>query len=78
MSGATPVRPRRRLRSSTGTSAPSSIIGGGRTVYVHSSSFSFSCVSSTMSYSAYSNSGLQKSASNGQTSTQIPQYMQSA
>ena len=31
-----------------------------------------------MSYSAYSNSGLQNSASNGQTSTQMPQYMQSA
>ena len=31
-----------------------------------------------MSYSAYSNSGLQKSASNGHTSTQIPQYMHSA
>ncbi len=31
-----------------------------------------------MSYSAYSNSGLQNSASNGQTSTQIPQYMHSA
>ena len=31
-----------------------------------------------MSYSAYSNSGLQNRASNGHTSTQIPQYMQSA
>ena len=30
-----------------------------------------------MSVSAYSNSGLQCSASNGQTSMQIPQYMQS-
>jgi hypothetical protein len=28
--------------------------------------------------SEYSNSGLQKMASNGQTSTQMPQYMQSA
>ena len=28
--------------------------------------------------SEYSNSGLQKSASNGHTSTQMPQYMQSA
>ena len=28
--------------------------------------------------SEYSYSGLQKSASNGQTSTQIPQYMQRA
>ena len=71
MSGAT-------VGSSAGTSAPSSIIGGGNTAYVHSSSFSFSCVSSTMSYSEYSNSGLQNSASNGQTSTQMPQYMQSA
>ncbi len=31
-----------------------------------------------MRCSPYSNSGLQNSASNGQTSTQIPQYMQSA
>ena len=31
-----------------------------------------------MSYSAYSNSGDQNSASNGQASMQIPQYMQSA
>ena len=30
-----------------------------------------------MSSSAYSNSGLHQSASNGQTSTQIPQYMHS-
>lgn len=30
-----------------------------------------------MSVSAYSNSGDQKSASKGQTSMQIPQYMQS-
>ncbi len=30
-----------------------------------------------MSSSAYSNSGLQNSASNGQTSMQIPQYMHS-
>jgi hypothetical protein len=29
-----------------------------------------------MSSSAYSNSGLQNSASKGQTSTQMPQYMQ--
>ena len=29
-----------------------------------------------MSYSAYSNSGDQYSASNGQTSMQMPQYMQ--
>jgi hypothetical protein len=28
--------------------------------------------------SEYSNSGLQNSASNGHTSTQMPQYMQSA
>ena len=31
-----------------------------------------------MSYSAYSNSGDQNSASNGQASMQIPQYMHSA
>ena len=30
-----------------------------------------------MSTSAYSNCGLQNSASNGQTSMQMPQYMQS-
>ena len=47
-------------------------------MYVHSSRRSFSCVSSASPYSAYSNSGLQKSASNGQTSTQMPQYMHSA
>src|SRR6266704_6790674 len=39
---------------------------------------SFSWVRGSCEYSAYSNSGLQKSASKGQTSTQIPQYMHSA
>ena len=62
---------------STG-SAPTSSGGGGRTRYVHSSRRCFSWVISTMSYSAYSKSGAQNSASNGQTSTQIPQYMHSA
>jgi hypothetical protein len=61
-----------------GTSAPSSSGGGGSTVDIQSESRSFSWVSWRMSYSAYSNSRLQKSASYGHTSTQIPQYMQSA
>ena len=62
----------------SGASAPISKAGGGKTLYVHSSRRSFSWVMRSMSYSAYSNSGLQNSASNGHTSTQIPQYMQSA
>src|SRR6266508_2338542 len=61
-----------------GGSAPTSSSGGGFTWYVHSSSRSFSWMSSWMSYSAYSNSGDQNSASNGQTSTQMPQYMHRA
>ena len=39
---------------------------------------SISWVSCSIWEVAYSNSGLQWSASNGQTSTQMPQYMQSA
>ena len=46
-----------------GSSAPSSSSGGGRTVAIQSESLSFSWVISRMSYSAYSNSRLQKSAS---------------
>jgi class 3 adenylate cyclase/Mrp family chromosome partitioning ATPase len=64
--------------SRSGASAPSSSAGGGRTLYVHSSRRSFSWVIRSISYSAYSNSGLQNSASNGHTSTQMPQYMQRA
>ena len=52
--------------------------GGGGTVHIHSRSRSRSCVRSATSYSAYSNSGDQKSASNGHASMQIPQYMHSA
>ena len=47
-------------------------------VAIHSPRRSLSWSSSAMRDSLYSNSGLQKSASNGQTSTQIPQYMHSA
>ena len=51
--------------------------GAGGTVAIHSPSRSFSCSRSRMSSSAYSNSGDQYSASNGHTSMQMPQYMQS-
>ncbi len=62
---------------SLGSSAAGSRAGGAGTVHIHSRSFSRSWVSSRMSVSAYSNSGDQNSASKGQTSMQIPQYMQS-
>src|SRR5262249_29034130 len=52
--------------------------GGGGTVSIHVPSRSLSCNRFRMSYSAYSNSGDQNSASNGHASMQIPQYMQSA
>ncbi len=42
---------------------------------IQAPSRSFSWIRSRMSSSAYSNSGLHHSASNGHTSTQIPQYM---
>ena len=58
--------------------APSSSGSGSGTVSIHSPSLSLSCSSSAMRRSEYSNSGLQNSASNGHTSTQMPQYMQSA
>ncbi len=45
---------------------------------IQARSVSFSWSSSPIAYSVYSNSGLQKSASKGQTSTQMPQYMHSA
>ena len=63
---------------SLGSSAAGSSAGGSGTVHIHSRSLSRSWVSSRMSVSAYSNSGDQKSASKGQTSMQIPQYMHSA
>ena len=52
--------------------------GGSGTVSIHSPSLSLSWSRSAMWGSEYSNSGLQNRASNGHTSTQIPQYMQSA
>src|SRR4029079_17485993 len=58
--------------------APSSRGSGSWTVSIPSPSRSLSWSSSAMRDSLYSNSGLQNSASNGHTSTQIPQYMQSA
>src|SRR5437764_13930768 len=60
------------------TSAPVSSGGGSGTVSIHSPSRSLSCNRSAMFDSEYSNSGVQKRASNGQTSTQMPQYMHSA
>src|SRR5690606_34322039 len=63
--------------SSLAGSPLGSCAGGGGTVAIHSPRRSCSCSRSRMSYSAYSNSGDQNSASNGHTSTQMPQYMQS-
>src|SRR4029077_14166973 len=60
------------------TSAPTSSGSGGLTVSIHSPSFSLSWRSSPIRGSEYSYSGLQKRASKGQTSTQIPQYMHRA
>lgn len=67
----------RAVAISLGSSAAGSSAGGTGTVHIHSRSRSRSWVSSRMSVSAYSNSGDQNSASNGHTSMQIPQYMQS-
>ena len=63
--------------SSLAGSPAGSCAGGAGTVHIHSRSVSFSCSRLRMSYSAYSNSGDQNSASNGQTSMQMPQYMHS-
>ena len=63
--------------TSGSASAPSSSGGGAGTVSAHARSLSISWIRPGISYSAYSNSGLHHSASNGQTSTQIPQYMHS-
>ena len=60
------------------TSAPSSRGSGSGTDSIHSPRRSLSWSSDAMLGSEYSNSGLQNSASNGQTSTQMPQYMHSA
>jgi hypothetical protein len=64
--------------TSAGGSAPSSSGGGGTTVSAQARSLSFSCSSGAIEYSLYSNSGDHHNASNGQTSTQMPQYMHSA
>src|SRR6185369_7776063 len=61
--------------SSLAGSPCGSCAGGGGTVHIHSRSVPFSWSRSRMSYSAYSNSGVQNSASNGQASMQMPQYM---
>src|SRR5690606_36811966 len=52
--------------------------GWSGTVASQSCSLSMSCIMSPICASEYSYSGLQNSASNGQTSTQMPQYMQRA
>ena len=66
------------VRTSAGTGPVGSSSGGGGTEPSHSRSWSRSWVSSATSPAAYAYSGDQNSASNGQTSTQIPQYMHSA
>src|SRR5204863_4671855 len=60
------------------TSAPISSGSGSGTESIHSPSFFLSWRSRAMFHSEYSYSGLQNSASNGHTSTQMPQYMQRA
>ncbi len=60
------------------TSAPASRAGASGTVSIHSLSRSLSWSRSAMRGSEYSYSGLQNNASNGHTSTQMPQYMHSA
>src|SRR5690606_34440539 len=59
-------------------SLPASYGSKSGTVFIHSPRRSLSWSRSAMRCSPYSNSGLQNRASNGQTSTQMPQYMQSA
>jgi hypothetical protein len=63
--------------TSFGSGAAASGAGGGGTLAIQPESRSRSWIKSWMSNSAYSNSEAQKRASNGQTSTQIPQYMHS-
>ena len=58
--------------------APASSSGASGTVSIHSPSFSLSWRRSAIFGSEYSYSGLQNRASNGQTSTQMPQYMHRA
>src|SRR5690606_41233189 len=55
-----------------------SISGWSGSVASQSCRLSMSCIMSPICASEYSYSGLQNSASNGQTSTQMPQYMQRA
>jgi len=64
--------------SSLGSTAPSSRGSGAGTEYAQVRRVSISWVSRSIWCSAYSNSGLQWRASNGHTSTQMPQYMQRA
>src|SRR5699024_11171596 len=66
-----------RAVTSGGSAAAWSSSGGAGTSSAHCPRRSFSWTMSRMSVSAYSNCGLQKRASKGQTSTQIPQYMHS-
>src|SRR5664280_3414061 len=61
--------------TSCGSAEFGSSAGGGGTVVIHCPSLPFSCSRSRTLTSAYSNSGLQCRASNGQTSMQMPQYM---
>jgi len=68
----------RAVSSSLGSTAPSSRGSGAGTEYAQVRRVSISWVRRSTWYSAYSNSGLQWRASNGHTSTQIPQYMQRA
>src|SRR4029450_5454884 len=64
--------------TSLGSTAPSSRGSGAGAEYGQVRKVSISWVSFSTWCSAYSNSGLQWRASNGHTSTQMPQYMQSA
>ena len=75
--GPVPRGGREAAATSAGSADRSSRAGGGGTVAIQSPSRSFSWSRSRMSVSAYSNWGLQKSASNGHTSMQMPQYMHS-
>ena len=59
-------------------SAPASSAGASGTVSIHSPNLVLSCSRSAILGSLYSYSGLQNSASNGHTSTQMPQYMHRA
>ena len=66
------------IATSSPSAAPTSSSGYSGTVSIHSPSLVLSWSRSAMRGSEYSYSGLQNRASNGQTSTQMPQYMHSA